>query len=92
MQDRLCSYRATLFGIFAMRWSFFDWQLSTWCVIFIGLAGNDEQLPRLAHVVVHDAGVAIGTGLGWLYLYPSTGASAASASDGELPLGRRLSS
>ena len=78
MQDRLSFViTATLFGIFAMSWSFFtsfSGYLNLGHVIFIGLAGYSSAMfnyhldwPMWLCMIL---GVAIGTGLGWLYLYP----------------------
>jgi branched-chain amino acid transport system permease protein len=68
---------ATLFGIFAMSWSFFtsfSGFLNLGHVIFIGLAGYTSailnyhlHLPMVLCMVI---GVIVGTGLGWLYLNP----------------------
>jgi branched-chain amino acid transport system permease protein len=78
MPDRLSFVIvATIFGMFAMSWSFFtsfSGFLNLGHVIFIGLAGYTSGAlnyhlgwPMWLCMVI---GVAVGTGLGWLYLYP----------------------
>ena len=78
MPDRLSFViTATIFGMFAMSWAFFtsfSGYLNLGHVIFIGLAGYTSgalnyhlHWPMWLCMV---AGVAVGTGLGWLYLYP----------------------
>jgi len=68
---------ASLFAVFAMSWSFFtsfSGYLNLGHVIFIGLAGYSSAIlnyhlgwPMWLCMVL---GVVIGTGGGWLYLYP----------------------
>jgi branched-chain amino acid transport system permease protein len=68
---------ATFFAIFAMSWSFFtsySGYLNLGHVIFIGLAGYTSAIlnyhlgwPMWLCMVL---GVVVGTGGGWLYLYP----------------------
>jgi branched-chain amino acid transport system permease protein len=68
---------ATIFGMFAMSWSFFtsfSGYLNLGHVIFIGLAGYTSGAlnyhlgwPMWLCMLL---GVAVGTGVGWLYLYP----------------------
>ena len=78
MPDRLSFViTATIFGMFAMSWAFFtsfSGYLNLGHVIFIGLAGYTSgalnyhlDWPMWLCMI---CGVAVGTGVGWLYLYP----------------------
>ena len=78
MPDRLSFViTATIFGMFAMSWAFFtsfSGYLNLGHVIFIGLAGYTSGALNY-HLgwnmwLCMLCGVAVGTGLGWLYLYP----------------------
>jgi len=68
---------ASFFAIFAMSWSFFtsfSGYLNLGHVIFIGLAGYTTAIfnyhldfPIFPSIII---GVIVGSGVGWLYLYP----------------------